>query len=138
MTKDLMVIALGVWVAIVPFLGFPNQWDTIIFIISGLFIVALVLLLRRDLVKYVERIKSQRIEKTEHVFEESVVPKHNGIDVPLPDSPAYPPPPSYPPSPQDISHLHNPPQDNYSPRSHRRVQRKRLTVIDEDNQETHS
>ncbi len=49
MTKDLIIIFLGVWVALVPFLGFPNNLDTIIFVFSGLSIVALTLLLRSEL-----------------------------------------------------------------------------------------
>ncbi len=49
MTKDLIIIILGVWVALVPFLGFPNDWDIAIFVFSGLAIVVLTLLLRREL-----------------------------------------------------------------------------------------
>ena len=134
MTKDLMVIALGVWVAVVPFLGFPNRWDTIIFAVSGILIITLMLLLRRDLVRYVARIKSERVEKTEHVFEESTVPKHAEGDNNVPIKHPLPQTVHTHPSPPP----HSPRQSPPPPHTRRGTPRKRLMVVNEDTQETHS
>ena len=49
MKKDLGLIILGVWIAIVPFLGFPGVWKTAIFVISGLAVVLLAILWRHEL-----------------------------------------------------------------------------------------
>ncbi len=39
MTKDVLLILLGGFTAFLPFLGFPNSWDTIIFVILGMSVV---------------------------------------------------------------------------------------------------
>lgn len=49
MKKDLGLIILGIWIAIVPFLGFPGTWKTVIFIVSGLVVVLLAILWRHEL-----------------------------------------------------------------------------------------
>ncbi|MCH7597959.1 hypothetical protein IID27_02900 [Patescibacteria group bacterium] len=49
MKKDLRLIALGIWIAIVPFLGFPGAWKTVIFVVSGLAVVLLTILWRHEL-----------------------------------------------------------------------------------------
>lgn len=46
MSKELMVVALGVWVIIVPNLGIPSSWRMITLLITGLALVALGLYLR--------------------------------------------------------------------------------------------
>jgi hypothetical protein len=58
MSKDLIVIILGILVAIMPFLGFPRSWETIIFLISGLIIAILGLILRGKLIAYSSRMFS--------------------------------------------------------------------------------
>lgn len=47
MTKDILIMALGAWVALVPFLGFPNTWDMWILAVSGILIIALGVVVRR-------------------------------------------------------------------------------------------
>lgn len=49
MKKDLALIALGVWIAAIPFLGFPGAWKTAIFVLSGLAVVFLTILWRHEL-----------------------------------------------------------------------------------------
>ena len=63
MTKDLVIIVLGIWVAVLPFLGFPNSWDRIILIVSGFSISLLMFLLRRDFFSYVERLRKRKEPK---------------------------------------------------------------------------
>ena len=51
MKKDISLITLGVWIVVVPFLGFPGTWKTIIFVISGLAVVLLTVLWRHELLR---------------------------------------------------------------------------------------
>lgn len=48
MSKEIGVVMLGVFVAVLPFLGFPESWRVVLFIFSGLAIVLLGLFLRGD------------------------------------------------------------------------------------------
>jgi len=73
MSKDLIIIFLGAWVVLVPFLGFPSKWDTVIFVVSGLLIISLMFMLRKDFVRQISRIKSRSPLHDEHVFEEAVI-----------------------------------------------------------------
>jgi len=47
MSVDTLLIFSGVFVAILPFLGFPNSWDRVIFLFLGIFVVALGIVVRR-------------------------------------------------------------------------------------------
>lgn len=49
MSKDAIITVLGVWIAILPFLGFPGSWRTVLLVLTGLLIVGLGLKLRREL-----------------------------------------------------------------------------------------
>ncbi|MDP6387869.1 MAG: hypothetical protein QGG63_01145 [Candidatus Pacebacteria bacterium] len=46
MSKHTIIIVLGIWVAVLPFLGFPGFWKTLFFVFSGLGIIALILLIK--------------------------------------------------------------------------------------------
>ncbi len=46
MSKEMAVIALGIWVIVIPYLGVPGSWRTIILILTGLGIVSLGFFLR--------------------------------------------------------------------------------------------
>lgn len=35
-TKEKIIICLGVWVIILPFLGFPESWKTVLFALTGI------------------------------------------------------------------------------------------------------
>lgn len=37
----------GAAVAILPYLGFPNSWDSVLFLILGVFVIALGIIVRR-------------------------------------------------------------------------------------------
>ena len=47
MSIDALIMFAGVLVAIMPFLGFPNSWDAIIFLILGVLIIGLGIIVRR-------------------------------------------------------------------------------------------
>jgi hypothetical protein len=47
MTLDALIMFAGFFVAILPFLGFPIQWDNILLVAAGIFIIALGILVRR-------------------------------------------------------------------------------------------
>lgn len=47
MTLDSLIILSGAFVALLPFLGFPNSWDRVLFALVGLFIVVLGIVVRR-------------------------------------------------------------------------------------------
>ncbi|HEY4525132.1 MAG TPA: hypothetical protein VJL39_02100 [Candidatus Paceibacterota bacterium] len=47
MTLDTLIMLSGALVAVLPFLGFPNRWDSIFFVVLGIFIISLGIALRR-------------------------------------------------------------------------------------------
>ena len=47
MTTDTLIILSGALVALLPFLGFPTSWDTVIFFLLGIFVVSLGIVVRR-------------------------------------------------------------------------------------------
>ena len=49
MSKDIAIIVLGISVALLPFLGFPGAWETVLLVFFGLGIVTLAFLWRRDI-----------------------------------------------------------------------------------------
>ena len=46
MTLDTLIMLSGGFVALLPFLGFPNSWDNVLLVAAGVFIVILGLLVR--------------------------------------------------------------------------------------------
>ena len=47
MTLDSLIMLAGALVAILPFLGFPNTWDSVIFVVLGVIVVLLGIVVRR-------------------------------------------------------------------------------------------
>ena len=47
MTIDTLIMLAGAFVAVLPFLGFPNSWDTVLFFLAGVFIISLGIVVRR-------------------------------------------------------------------------------------------
>lgn len=41
MRKERTLLILGIWVAILPFLGFPTNWRKVLFIITGIALIYL-------------------------------------------------------------------------------------------------
>ena len=47
MSLDSLIMLSGAFVALLPFLGFPNSWDTVLFFLAGIFIISLGITVRR-------------------------------------------------------------------------------------------
>jgi hypothetical protein len=48
MSKEMTVIVLGVWIVVVPYLGIPGSWRTVILVLSGIGIAAVGFMLRAE------------------------------------------------------------------------------------------
>jgi hypothetical protein len=48
MSKEASVVLLGIFIAVLPFLGFPESWRVIMYVVSGLSIMVLGFMLRAD------------------------------------------------------------------------------------------
>lgn len=60
MTKDLVIIVLGIWTALLSFLGLPAVWDRALLLVTGFTISILMFILRRDFFNYVRRLRKSR------------------------------------------------------------------------------
>lgn len=69
MRKERTLLFLGIWVAILPFLGFPNSWRTFLFFITGCALVFLAYLFY----KANRARRSPHDESLAHPFVDSVV-----------------------------------------------------------------
>ena len=49
MTLDTLIMLAGGFVAVLPFLGFPNSWDTAFLFIAGILIIVLGIVVRREI-----------------------------------------------------------------------------------------
>ena len=47
MTVDSLIMLSGAIVAALPFLGFPNSWDNVLYFLAGVFVIALGIVVRR-------------------------------------------------------------------------------------------
>ncbi len=47
MTLDTLIMLAGAIIALLPFLGFPNSWDTVLFLLIGVIVIALGIAVRR-------------------------------------------------------------------------------------------
>lgn len=68
MSLDALIMFSGALVALLPFLGFPNSWDAVMFLVLGLFITMLGVVVRR------RRKKVPRAERAERTEVASVIP----------------------------------------------------------------
>jgi hypothetical protein len=48
MSKEMTLIVLGIWVAVVPYLGIPGMWRTALLVLSGIGIAIIGFLLRGE------------------------------------------------------------------------------------------
>lgn len=47
MTLDALIMLIGAIVAVLPFLGFPNSWDSVLYFLLGVIIIGLGIVVRR-------------------------------------------------------------------------------------------
>ncbi len=47
MTLDALIMLTGAFVALLPFLGFPSNWDTVFYFLGGILIIGLGIVVRR-------------------------------------------------------------------------------------------
>ncbi len=66
MTLDSLIMLSGALVAILPFPGFPNSWDSVIFLVLGAFVVSLGIVVRR---RTPRRTEGREAHFVEHVPE---------------------------------------------------------------------
>jgi len=66
MRKARIILALGTWVAILPFLGFPSSWKDVLFTLSGLGLIGASYGLYMD-----SKVKKEDSEKTFDNFSEN-------------------------------------------------------------------
>ena len=52
MSKDMAVVAFGVWIIILPYLGVPGSWRTAALVGTGILLVILGLSLRREALRH--------------------------------------------------------------------------------------
>jgi len=65
MRKARIFLTLGIWVAILPYLGFPYSWKNILFTLSGLILIYL------SYIVYRESKITEKKEKTSDNFSEN-------------------------------------------------------------------
>lgn len=66
MSLDTLIMFLGALTALLPFLGFPNSWDKIIFLVVGVIIIVLGIMVRRR----GKSAAAPRVESRERTFAE--------------------------------------------------------------------
>jgi len=58
-SKARIFFFIGVWVAILPYLGFPKSWKTLFFVITGLAIAYLAYKLNKDMAHFTKNAKKE-------------------------------------------------------------------------------
>lgn len=66
MRKSRILLILGIWVAVLPYLGFPYSWKDVLFTISGLGLIYFSYMLYQE-----SKIKEKNSEKTFDNFSEN-------------------------------------------------------------------
>ncbi|MCC6323546.1 hypothetical protein IT400_02010 [Candidatus Nomurabacteria bacterium] len=72
MRKERTLFFIGIWVALLPFLGFPNSWRKILFILTGLAIVYLAYLFRQENKARLAIINSETVEQNMDSFIDNI------------------------------------------------------------------
>lgn len=72
MRKERTLFFIGIWVGILPFLGFPNSWRKILFIITGLALIYLSYLFRQEAKARLEALKLNSNEQTMDSFIDNI------------------------------------------------------------------
>ncbi len=70
MSKEMSIILLGIWLIIVPYLGVPSFWRTVLIVLSGIVIAIMGLLMRG------ETLSRGTVRNKNHPFIENI--RHEG------------------------------------------------------------
>lgn len=73
MKKERMLLFIGVWVALLPNLGFPENWRKILFLLTGLFIILIsYIMYRRKRQQAIYSLKKDQQNHVMNTFSESI------------------------------------------------------------------
>lgn len=72
MRKERTLFFIGIWVGVLPFLGFPNSWRKVFFVVTGLAIVYLAYLFRQEAKARIFVIKSNLKDQTMDPFVDNI------------------------------------------------------------------
>lgn len=75
MTLDALIMLAGGFVAVLPFLGFPNSWDTVLLFIAGVAIIGLGVVARRRLLSGRAGVGAKQRERDAKTFVENAPPE---------------------------------------------------------------
>ena len=78
MTIDALIMLAGGLVAVLPFLGLPSSWDTVLFFLLGVAVFALGVVVRRT---FTGRGEKRPVIKNHTMFSESQPARHSGSDM---------------------------------------------------------
>jgi arginine exporter protein ArgO len=67
MKRDYTLLFIGIWIMILPFLGFPTSWKKVLLIVTGLFVVFIGYMVWR------ERLNKEKQENTQSIANEDVL-----------------------------------------------------------------
>jgi len=80
MSKEMVVIALGIWVLIIPYLGVPGGWRTALLVITGIGLIVLGFFLRAEaLSRAGRRGHSSFVEHVPHSTQDTTHDRKEGI-----------------------------------------------------------
>ncbi len=77
MSKNHCVLIVGLWITVLPFLGFPSNIKTLFVIVGGIAIVLLAFLMARD--KRRNPLLNKRSSATDVYVENSVIDDHGTL-----------------------------------------------------------
>lgn len=72
MRKERTLFFIGIWVAILPFLGLPSSWRKVLFILSGCAIIYLAYLFRKETKARINIIKISNSEQIMESFVDNI------------------------------------------------------------------
>lgn len=80
MSKEMAVIALGIWVLVIPYLGVPGGWRTLLMIVTGIGLIVLGFFLRTEaLARGGRRPHSSFVEHVPNSVQEHTHERKEGI-----------------------------------------------------------
>ncbi len=72
MRKERTLFFVGIWVGLLPFLGFPNSWRKVLFILTGIAIIYLSYLFRQEAKARIDALRLSKDEQTMESFIDNI------------------------------------------------------------------